>query len=407
MLSKETISIIKSTVPVLEVHGTKITTRFYQMLFERHPELLNIFNHANQKQGRQQTALANSVYAAALHIDRLEEIIPVVKQIGHKHRSLGVKAEHYPIVGETLLDAMVDVLGDAATDEILAAWGEAYGVIADAFIGVEKEMYEEAENQDGGWADFREFVVAKKVVESDVITSFYLQPYDGGQIAEFKAGQYVTIKVKPEDSEYTHLRQYSLSDASGKDYYRISVKHENDGVVSSYLHEKVIEGDKVELTAPAGDFVLNTDSDKPVVLIGGGVGVTPMMSMLNTLVEVQPEREVIFIHAAENGAVQAFGKHVEELASANYQVKNYTVYANPTTADVELGAFDLKGLIELKWLKCAVNDVAAEADFYFCGPVPFMRVMKQYLAEMGVSDERVHYEFFGPAASLDAAVEAK
>ncbi|PAM92440.1 nitric oxide dioxygenase, partial [Flavobacterium sp. IR1] len=108
-----------------------------------------------------------------------------------------------------------------------------------------------------------------------------------------------------------------LSDASGKDYYRISVKHENDGVVSSYLHEKGIEGDKVELTAPAGDFVLNTDSDKPVVLIGGGVGVTPMMSMLNTLVEVQPEREVIFIHAAENGAVQAFGKHVEELASAN------------------------------------------------------------------------------------------
>ncbi|ERN51871.1 NO-inducible flavohemoprotein [Alkalihalophilus marmarensis] len=407
MLSKETISIIKSTVPVLEVHGTKITTRFYQMLFERHPELLNIFNHANQKQGRQQTALANSVYAAAVHIDRLEEIIPVVKQIGHKHRSLGVKAEHYPIVGETLLDAMVDVLGDAATDEILAAWGEAYGVIANAFIGVEKEMYEEAENQDGGWADFREFVVAKKVVESDVITSFYLQPYDGGKIAEFKAGQYVTIKVKPEESEYTHLRQYSLSDASGKDYYRISVKHENDGVVSSYLHEKVVEGDKVELTAPAGDFVLNTDSDKPVVLIGGGVGVTPMMSMLNTLVEAQPEREVIFIHAAENGALQAFGEHVEELAGANRQVKNYVVYANPTEADVERGAFDLKGLIDLKWLKAAAGDVAAEADFYFCGPVPFMRVMKQYLAEMGVSDEHVHYEFFGPAASLEAAVEAK
>jgi nitric oxide dioxygenase len=407
MLSKETISIIKSTVPVLEVHGTKITTRFYQLLFERHPELLNIFNHANQKQGRQQTALANSVYAAAVHIDRLEAILPVVKQIGHKHRSLGVKAEHYPIVGATLLEAMKEVLEDAATDEILNAWGEAYGVIADAFIGVEKEMYEEAESQVGGWSDFREFVIAKKVVESDVITSFYLQPFDGGEIATYKAGQYVTVKVQPEGLEHTHLRQYSLSDASGNDYYRISVKHENDGVVSSYLHEKMEEGDKLELSAPAGDFVLDTTSEKPVVLISGGVGVTPMMSMLNTIVREQPARKVTFIHAAQNGSVQAFGDHVEEVAATHPNVNKFVCLAEPSEADVARGKYDLQGLIKLDWLRGALADAGDDADYYFCGPVPFMKAIKQYLAELGVSDERAHYEFFGPAASLEVEQEGQ
>lgn len=121
MLTKQTIDIIKSTVPVLEVHGKAITTAFYQLLFENHPELLNIFNHANQREGKQQTALANAVYAAAAHIDRLEDILPAVKQIAQKHRALNVKPEHYPIVGENLLAAIKKVLGDAATPEIMNA----------------------------------------------------------------------------------------------------------------------------------------------------------------------------------------------------------------------------------------------------------------------------------------------
>src|SRR4029453_7661821 len=165
ILSAKSIQIIKSTVPVLEIHGVTITKRFYQLLFTNHPELLNLFNHANQKQGRQQTALAKAVYAAALHIDNLAAIIPVVKQIGHKHRSLGVKAEHYPVVGKYLLMAIKDVLGDAATDDILNAWAEAYGIIADAFISIEKEMYVEAHSQAGGWEGFRVFRVERKEKE--------------------------------------------------------------------------------------------------------------------------------------------------------------------------------------------------------------------------------------------------
>ncbi len=218
MLDEKTIEIIKSTVPVLEEHGEEITGRFYDLLFQHHPELLNIFNQTNQKKKTQRTALSNAVIAAAANIDRLENIVPVVKQISHKHRSIGVKPEHYPIVGKYLLIAIKDVLKDGAAPEVIQAWEKAYGVIADAFIGIEKDMYEQAETQKGGWKDYKAFKIDKKVKESKEITSFYLKPEDGQVLPEFKAGQYISVKVYIPDTGYTHIRQYSLSDVSGKDY---------------------------------------------------------------------------------------------------------------------------------------------------------------------------------------------
>ncbi|MFH7818044.1 NO-inducible flavohemoprotein [Neobacillus thermocopriae] len=402
MLDPKTIEIIKSTVPVLEKHGEAITTRFYQLMFGNHPELLNVFNHANQKQGRQQKALASTVYAAAMYIDNLEAILPVVKQIGHKHRSLNIKPEHYPIVGKHLLLAIKDVLGDAATDEIMDAWEKAYQVIADVFIRVEAEMYDQAANQKGGWDGFRNFVVDRKVVESDVITSFYLKPEDQKELATFQPGQYISILLDIEGEEYTHIRQYSLSDAPGKDYYRISVKRETgsdipDGIVSNYLHDQVKEGDILKVSAPAGDFVLDTTKDTPVVLLSGGVGLTPMMSMLKTIVEIQPERKVTFIHAAQNGNVHALRDEVEELAKLD-NVTAYFFYDSPTEEDRKNNRFDVEGYVTREWLKEKVE--IEDADFYFCGPVPFMKSINSFLIDLGVSEEKIHYEFFGPMASL-------
>ncbi|WP_428908578.1 NO-inducible flavohemoprotein [Niallia sp. Krafla_26] len=398
MLSEKTIEIVKSTVPVLEKYGKDITTRFYQLMFSKHPELLNIFNHANQKQGRQQTALANTVYAAAANIDNLGAIIPVVKQIGTKHRALGVLPEHYPIVGENLLAAIKDVLGDEATDDIINAWVEAYGVIADAFIGIEQEMYSEAKEQQGGWEGFRNFVVVKKVKESEVITSFYLKPEDGGAIASYQAGQYITLKVKPKNNECTSLRHYSLSDSPGKEYYRISVKREDKGVVSNYLHNVVQEGDIIPVSAPAGIFVLQ-EKDTPVVLLSGGVGLTPMVSMLKTIAEKQPEREVTFIHGALNSGVHALKDEVSQLARENQNVTSYIAYSAPTERDREVGEYDKEGFVDLEWLQSIVKDTSA--DFYFCGPVPFMKSIYHILKEWEVATEKIHYEFFGPAGTLE------
>lgn len=411
MLSENTIQIIKSTVPVLEVHGVAITKRFYGLLFENHPELLNIFNHTNQKQGKQQTALANAVYAAALHIDRLAAILPVVKQIGHKHRSLGVQAEHYPIVGKYLLMAIKDVLGDAATKDILAAWAEAYGVIADAFIGVETAMYEQAQSQSGGWEGFRAFVVERKVKESDVISSFYLVPEDGGAIAGFESGQYVSIKLNIPGDAHTQIRQYSLSDASGKGYYRISVKREDGdhtrpaGKASTYLHGQVQAGDVVWLSAPAGDFTLDRQDERPVVLISGGVGLTPMVSMLSTLTDQYPQRQVTFIHAAQSGNLHAMEQYVTALAHQHPQLSVYYCYQNPTESDRELAAYHKEGYIDLAWLQSVVK--SPKASFYFCGPVPFMRTIKHALQTWGAAGSDIHFEFFGPAASLEPETATK
>lgn len=404
MLSEHTIQVIKSTVPVLEVHGTAITKRFYQMLFSNHPELLHVFNHANQKQGRQQTALANAVYAAAVHIDQLENILPVVKQIAHKHRSLGIKAEQYPIVGQNLLAAIKEVLGDAATDEIIQAWAEAYGVIAQVFIDVEASMYEAAEKQNGGWADFREFVVNRKVVESDVITSFYLVPKDGKEISEFEAGQYISVKVNIPNDPHTHIRQYSLSDKSGQGYYRITVKREegsgNDdgGKVSQYLHNSIHEGSILELSAPAGDFVIDLNDSRPLVLLSGGVGLTPMLSMLNTVVEAQPDRKVLFVHAARHSKVHALKDAVTAIAEANRHVSAHWCYSEPLEQDIALESFDKQGFIEAEWLKTFIP--TSDAAFYFCGPVPFMKQMNDVLQNLEVAKEDIHYEFFGPTSSL-------
>ncbi|WP_282941736.1 NO-inducible flavohemoprotein [Paenibacillus sp. RC67] len=403
MLSEQTIRIIKSTVPVLEVHGTAITRRFYELLFTRHPELLNIFNHTNQKQGRQQTALSNAVYAAAVHIDHLAAILPTVKQIAQKHCSLGVKAEHYPIVGQNLLEAIKDVLGEAATDEIISAWAEAYGVIADVFIQTEQEMYDHAAGQAGGWQGFRRFVVERKVEESDVITSFYLVPEDQQEITGFEPGQYVSVKLTIPGQTYTHIRQYSLSDAPGRPYYRISVKREEAidgkpaGTVSNYLHRDVSVGDILELSVPAGDFTLKKD-DKPIVFISGGVGLTPMVSMLNSIAEQELLRSVTFVHAARNSHVHAMKAHVAELASKNEQVHSYVCYSDPSETDREARNYDKEGYIDLPWLKSVLSD--QDADFYFCGPIPFMKAVNRMLREWGVKDENLHYEFFGPAGSL-------
>jgi nitric oxide dioxygenase len=403
LLSQSTIDIVKATVPLLQERGVDITKRFYQIMFAQHPELLNIFNHTNQKRGRQQQALANAVYAAAVHIENLEAIMPVVKQIAHKHRSLGIKAEHYPIVGACLLQAIKEVVN--APQEVLDAWAEAYGVIADVFIQVEADMYKEAEEANGGWKDFRTFTVMKKVKESEVITSFYLIPEDGKELASFQPGQYVTVRVTIDGEEYTHNRQYSLSNAPGEEYYRISVKKETGtdetpaGKVSNYLHEHVQEGDTLEISAPAGDFVLNTASDLPVVLLSGGVGITPLMSMLHTLAKHYPNRDVYFIHGALNSQVHALKAEIEEIVQKANHVKAYTCYSQPTEEDKNNKAYDKEGFIDLAWLQSIIP--SHEAEFYFCGPIPFMQHIKRSLKEWGVTPENIRFEFFGPAAAIE------
>ncbi|MGD7009295.1 NO-inducible flavohemoprotein [Metabacillus sp. 84] len=386
MLNEKTKQLVKSTVPALMQHGLDITASFYKNMFNDHPDLLNLFNQSNQKQGRQQAALAQAVLAAAANIDRLEAILPAVEKIAHKHRSLGVKKEHYPIVGDYLLKAMKEILQEKATDEILSAWEEAYGVIAGVFIQAEEELYASAENQNGGWSGFKAFRVIKKVKESSVITSFYLAPADDRPIPHFLPGQYVTIRVKPPGEEYWHNRQYSLSNAPGTGCLRISVKKEENGTVSAYLHEHIHAGSLLEASPPAGDFVLIEQTVQPATFISGGVGTTPFLSMLHRLAETQPEKPVQYIHAAQNEEVHAFKDEINGILQRMPNSSAAIFYENR------------QGRISAERLHRTLETTAG--DFYVCGPIPFMEVMIAALHEMGIPDNRIHYEFFGPAASI-------
>lgn len=393
MLDQKTIDIIKSTVPVLEQHGKTITTVFYRNMFEAHPELLDIFNHANQSQGRQQTALANTVYAAAQHIDDLGAILPAVVQIAHKHVSLGILPEHYPIVGEYLLGAIKEVLGDAATPEIIDAWAAAYGVIADAFIGLEAKMYDDNESADGGWREFKDFEIFDKVEESDVITSFYLKPVDGKKLPYYLPGQYITIRTSIPGVKNVVNRQYSLSQKSNDETFRISVKREDslqpNGVVSCYLHNEAAVGDIIEVSVPAGDFYLEPTKTTPVTLISGGVGITPMKAMYQTIADVSPEREVAFLHSARTRSQQAFATKLEQL---NAKLPNSSYKA--------LYSEEGDGMFTREFLQ---ENVIEGSDVYVCGPTGFMEFVIQQLYAIGVPEEKVHFEFFGPAVQLDLA----
>ena len=329
------------------------------------------------------------MYAAAQNIDKLESILPVVKQIAHKHRSLGVKPEHYPIVGEHLLQAIKQVLGEAATDEIIEAWGEAYGVIAGVFIDVEEGMYQEA-----GYRDFKPFIVSKKVVESDCITSFYLQPIEGENVPGYKAGQYISVRVRIPGDEFTHIRQYSLSSAPMEKHFRISVKreaeHDPKGKVSNFLHDQLTEGSEIEVSAPAGDFYLEEGS-APVAFISGGVGITPMMSMLEGVTRNTPDRKTTFIHASRNEGVHAFKEEVDTFMKDLKNGEACYIYENQS----DKCPSHFTGYLNEDILKQYVDE---GTECYVCGPAPFMKAVIQTLQDMGVS--KVRHEFFGPAMDL-------
>ena len=393
MLNQSQRDIVTATVPILEQGGEALTRHFYQGLFRDHPEVAPYFNQAHQHSGDQQRALANGVLAYARHINRLDALGSLVATIINKHVALQIRAEHYPLVGASLLKAIREVLGEeVATDAVLDAWGAAYGQLADLLAGEEGRIYREQAHAPGGWSGERGFTVADKVAESEEITSFLLAPLDGRPVLAFAPGQYIGVVVTVDGVPMR--RQYSLSAASNGATYRISIKREAGGKVSNFFHDSVAVGDTVQLTPPSGAFVL-AESSRPLVLISGGVGITPTLAMLAQALRGQ--REVHFIHAARHHGVHAFRAQIDALAAQHPQLKRYYCYAEHDGAGPAPDAIGLLNQDRLAaWLP-ASRDV----DAYFLGPQPFMRAVKGYLRELGVPESQTHHEFFGPASALN------
>jgi nitric oxide dioxygenase len=419
MLSRQTIETVQATIPVLVAHGEALTRHFYRRMFTGDPAVRAFFNPAHQHSGSQQRARAAAICAYAQNIENPAALAGAVELIAQKHCSLGVLPEHYPVVGKHLLGSIQEVLGDAATDAIINAWAEAYGFLADVLIQREAEIYAQ-QQREHGWSGFDRFIVRSKRRESGNITSLYLERADGKPVASFKPGQYVTVRVPAAEAvegdasaPSTTMRNYSLSGPSGAPVYRISVKRElaadaaaPAGHVSAYLHDEVEEGDVIEVAPPCGEFVLKEPAkDKspaasPLVLIAGGVGVTPMLAMLHAALGCAKckDRDIWFIHGAVDGDAHAFRDEVQRLADLYPRLQLHVRYSNPTRDDRERELFDSTGVIDAALVRELIDQPAG--DFYFCGPKPMMAGLLNGLLAWGVAESRLHYVFFGPAQSL-------
>ncbi|MDD2057403.1 NO-inducible flavohemoprotein [Pseudomonas sp. GD03860] len=393
MLNAQDRAIVKATVPLLESGGEALTTHFYKLMLSEYPEVRPLFNQAHQASGDQPRALANGVLMYARHIDQLEQLGGLVGQIINKHVALQILPEHYPIVGSCLLRAIEEVLGkEIATPEVIAAWGAAYQQLADILIGAEADMYTQKAEAPGGWRGARDFKLVQRVEESSEIVSFYFAPADGGAILKAEPGQYIGLQLFIDGEE--QRRNYSLSALSDAGQYRISVKREAGGKVSNYLHEQLVVGDTLKLFPPSGEFTLSA-SDKPLVLISGGVGITPTLPMLEAALE--SGRLVHFIHCARNGAVHAFRDWVDELAARHPQVKRFYCYAEDDGISEPADAVGLLSADQLaQWLP-----QERDLDAYFLGPKGFMATVKRHLKGLGVPEQQSRYEFFGPASALE------
>lgn len=397
MLSAQTIALVKSTIPLLEDAGTVITEHFYARMFRANPELKDIFNMSNQQSGRQQFALFSAIAAYAKNIENPAVLKTAVERIAHKHTSLNVQAHHYDIVGHHLIETLRELAPAAFTVEVEAAWTEAYALLASIFIGREGDLYRQSEQGTGGWNGVRRFKVIEKKAESALVTSFVLAPSDGGAVLDYQPGQYLSVRVKPVGAEYWEIRQYSLSDRPNGERYRISVKRENGtvrGAVSNHLHDAVQQGDEIDVLPPAGDFFLQA-LNRPTVLISAGVGLTPMMSMLEAIVHANTGAPVAFLHACENAQQHSFAGRIAELQRTYSPLTSFTWYSAlddlPTPSHFH-------GLMEIAPL--AAQLPLAEGHFYLCGPTGFMKFAKDQLLALGVNAGRIHYEVFGPHSDL-------
>ena len=379
MLSEREKDVVKETVPVLQDKGVEITSNFYARMFKQHPELKNMFNQTNQQLGLQSTALAQSVLAAAVNIDHLEAILPVVKEIAYKHCALQVPPAGYDIVGENLIAAIKEVVGLDDDHEIIKTWKKAYQEIADIFISVEKDIY-----KDMLWDGFQPFKVETIEQVSSDIKAFTVSSgeYD---LSQFVPGQYITVDVGSEKMPYRAKRHYSIVKGD-KNHLTFAVKRdvttEHEGEVSTILHDEFQEGDNINLTAPVGPFHVVEKGNRQLFL-GSGIGVTPLVSMFNEV--VNDNGEARFIQVTNDMDDAPFSSLLTAIANENTQA-TYDLYDKNKNGYI--GSEQLK-----QWID---NDT----EIYVCGGKSFIQSMIKALKELNIDESKIHYETFIPKLSV-------
>ncbi|TYD00301.1 hemin transporter [Arthrobacter echini] len=394
MLSDLSRPVVQATLPVVGENITEIAQRFYAHMFDERPELMDgLFNRGNQADGRQQQALAGSVAAFAGFLVNQPDEMPdhLLARISHKHVSLGLRADQYQIVHDHLMWAIGNVLGDAVTPEVAAAWDEVYWLMANVLINQERAMYGALSLEpDAIWRTYR---VSERIQETDDVVTFVVERTDERDVKPSLPGQYVTLQMLMPDGVH-QPRQYSLTRADDGHHRRFSVKRVHglptpDGEVSNLLHDTVSVGDELTLSVPAGDVVMSY-TDRPVVFASAGIGITPMAGMLSHLVKSGSQRKAMLLHADNSASSFALREQVRSDLAQLPDASMHTWFVEPSepTQTVEN---ELVGFMDL-------TDVGLPdgAEYYLCGPLVFMQSVRSSLIARGVPAKDIQYEVFGP-----------
>lgn len=387
-LPSEQADVIRATLPAVGAAIGDITPNFYNRMFTAHPDLLaNTFNRGNQKQGAQQKALAASVATFATVLVDPDAPTPeqLLSRIGHKHLSVGVVEGQYAVVHKHLFDAIEEVLTpEVFSGAVRDAWDAVYLEMQRVLVDFEKDLY--AQNDLTPGDVFRTVEVTAREERGGNIAVFTVRGKDS-ELPEFRPGQYISVRRTMEDGA-GQLRQYSLINASGHGELSFaarrvdSVDGEPAGEVSNSLWEGLQVGDDLEISLPAGDLTLDTDSDDPVVLISAGIGATPMIGMLAYLAENSSEREILELHANRSADADVFAAERAEYLAALPNSSSVLWY-EPEFMDLNGGNGEKVEFPE-------------NARFYICGNNPFLLHVRAQLAERGIDNGRVHYELFSP-----------
>jgi len=393
MLSDRSRPVIEATLPVVGDNIEEIARRFYAHLFDAHPELLDgTFNRGNQAEGTQQVALAGSVAVFANALLESPEQVPehLLARIAHKHASLGITPAQYEVVHEHLFWAIVDVLGDAVTPEVAAAWDEVYWLMAYALIHTERGLYSaRGVRPETVWRDWR---VVEKVAETDEVTTFKLQKIDDRLVKTSLPGQYVTVQVPLPDG-VRQPRQYSLTRADDGEHRQFAVKRvrgesKPDGEVSNFLCDKVDVGDVLTLSLPFGDVVL--DDSRPAVFASAGIGISPMAGMLSHLASAGSRLPVTLLHADSDERSFALRRQVLDDLRRLPGSSAHVWYERGGGSELPVDGVH-EGVMRLDGL-----DLPDGATYYLCGPLPFMQAVRSALIDRGVAPRDIQYEVFGP-----------
>ncbi|NNH75322.1 hemin transporter [Nocardia uniformis] len=387
-LEPEYAATVRATLPLIGARIDEITPVFYRGLFTAHPDLIrDRFNRGNQAQGAQQRALAASIATFATHL--VDPALPhpreLLSRIGHKHASLGVTAAEYRIVHEHLFAAIVEVLGaDVVTAEVAAAWDRVYWLMATTLIDFEQGLYDAAGVQPGDV--FRQTRVVERLEDPAGAVTFVIESADPLRpLPEFLPGQYISVGADLPDGA-RQLRQYSLVNASGSGRFAFTARvveaaaNAPAGEVSTWLHDTVAVGDRLEITLPFGDLTIDTAATTPLVLLSAGVGVTPMVGILEYLAANTPHRRTMVLHADRSAAAHPLHDRIHGL------LRNlHDAYFRAWYRDENHGLLDLSRV-----------ELPEHADYYLCGGSSFLQSVRAQLLAAGIPASRVHFELFAP-----------